>query len=98
MDRSALKAFMDARAGIVTPPGKSRRGWPEGVGYLTSKPQIQRLQITDVVAEGLEQLLDHQAGTIEALDLRDLSIPATTEAVHQGTEGKIIQTQQPPSK
>ena len=98
MDRSALKAFMDARAGIVTPPGKSRRGWPEGVGYLTSKPQIQRLQITDVVAEGLEQLLDHQAGTIEALDLCDLSIPDAMKAVHQGGEAKITKTQQPPSK
>jgi hypothetical protein len=89
---------MDARAGIVTPPGKSRRGWPEGVGYLTSKPQIQRLQITDVVAEGLEQLLDHQAGTIEALDLCDLSIPDAMKAVHQGGEAKITKTQQPPSK
>jgi len=94
MDRSALKAFMDARAGIVTPPGKGRRGWPEGVGYLTSQPQIQRLQITDVVAEGLEHVLNHQAGTIEALDLRDLSIPATTKAVHQGDEAKITKTRE----
>lgn len=49
-------------------------------------------------ADGLEHVLDHQTGTIESLDLRDLSIPATTKAVHQGTEGKIIQTQQPHSK
>ena len=84
---------MDARAGIVTPPGKGRRGWPEGVGYLTSQPQIQRLQISDIVAEGLEHVLDHQAGTIESLDLRDLSIPATTEAVHQGSGAKITQTE-----
>jgi hypothetical protein len=41
------------------------------------------------VAEGLEHILDHQAGTIEALDLRDLSIPATTKAVHQGGKAKI---------
>lgn len=93
IDRSALKAFMDARAGIVTPPGKGRRGWPEGVSYQTSQPQIQRLQIDDVVAEGLAQLLDHQAGTIESLDLRDLSIPVTTKAVHQGVEAKITKTQ-----
>jgi len=92
LDRSALKAFMDARAGIVN-PGKGWRGWPEGPGYFTMQPQIQRLQISDVVAEGLEHVLDHQAGTIEALDLRDLSIPATTKAVRQGTEGKIIKTQ-----
>jgi hypothetical protein len=92
MDRSALKAFMDARAGIVTPPGKGRRGWPEGVGYLTSQPQIQRLQITDVVAEGLEHVLDHQAGTIEALDLRELSLSAHMKAVHQTSEAKITKT------
>jgi hypothetical protein len=85
---------MDARAGIVTPPGKGRRGWPEGVGYLTSKPQIQRLQISDVVADGLEHVLDHQAGTIEALDLRDLSFPASTEAVHQVGEAKITKIQE----
>ena len=92
MDRSALRAFMDARAGIVTPPGKGRRGWPEGNGYLTSQPQIQRLQISDVVADGLEHVLDHQAGTIETLDLRDLSIPTVTKAVHQGGEAKISKT------
>jgi hypothetical protein len=82
----------------VTPPGKGRRGWPESVGYLTSKPQIQRLQITDVVADGLEHILDHQAGTIEALDLRDLSIPASTEAVQQGGEAKIAKTQEASAK
>jgi hypothetical protein len=94
MDRSALKALMKASPGVMTPPpGKGMRGWPEGPGYLNSQPQIQRMQLTDVVAEGLEQVLDHQAGTIEDLDLRDLSIPATTKAVHQGGEAKITQTQ-----
>ncbi len=57
MDRSALKAFMDPRAAIVTPPGKGWRGWPEAYGYLTSQPKIQRLQISDIVAEALEQIL-----------------------------------------
>jgi hypothetical protein len=79
---------MKASPGQMTPP-PGMRGWPEGPGYLTSQPQIQRMQITDVVAEGLEQVLDHQAGTIEALDLRDLSMPATTKAFHQGGEAKI---------
>jgi hypothetical protein len=89
MDRSALKGFMEARAGIVTPPGKGRRGWPEGFGYLTSQPQIQLLQISDVVADGLEQVFDHQAGTVESLDLRELLISATTKAVNQSGEAKI---------
>jgi hypothetical protein len=88
MDRSALKAFMDARARIVN-PGKGMRGWPEGYGFLTSRPKIQRLQISGVVAEGLEHLLDHQTGTIESLDLRDISIPNSTKAVHQSGEAKI---------
>jgi hypothetical protein len=76
----------------VTPPGKGRRGWPEAQGYLTSQPQIQRLQIDNVVAEGLEQVLDHQAGTIENLDLREISIPAATKTVHQGGEAKTGKT------
>jgi hypothetical protein len=79
-------------AGLIK-TGNNRWGWPEAYSYLTSKPQIQRLQITDVVAEGLKLVLDHQAGTIEALDLRDLSIPASTKAVHQGGEAKITKTQ-----
>jgi hypothetical protein len=91
LHRSALKAFMDARAGIVNPKGM--RGWPEGPGYFAMQPQIQRLQISDVVADGLEQVLDHQAGSIEALDLRDLSTPAMTKAVHQSGEAKITRTQ-----
>jgi hypothetical protein len=78
---------------IKKPTARNTWGWPEAYSYLTSQPQIQRLQISDVVAEGLEHVLDHQAGTIEALDLRDLSIPATTKAVHQGGEGKITKTQ-----
>ena len=94
-DRSALKAFMDARAGIVN-PGKGWRGWPEGPGYLTTPPQIQRLQISGVVADGLEHLLDHQTGTIESLDLRDVSVPETTKTVHLTGEAKIIQTRPSP--
>jgi hypothetical protein len=86
-DRSALKAFMDARAGIVNPKGM--RGWPEGPGYFTVTPQIQRLQITGMVADGLEHVLDHQAGTIAALDLRGLSLSTATKAIHQGGEAKI---------
>lgn len=93
-DRSALKAFMDARSGIVTPPGNSRRGWPQAAGYLTLDPHIQRMQITDVVAEGCERILDHQVGTIETLDLRDLSISASIEKVHQSGNAKIIRTQE----
>jgi hypothetical protein len=92
MDRSALKSFMDARAGIVTPPGKGRRGWPEGKGYLSSQPQIERLQIDHIVAEALEFVLDHQAGVIASLDLRELSISGTTKAVHQTGEAKITKT------
>ena len=94
MDRSALKAFMAARAGIVTPSGKGRRGWPEGQGYLSSQPQIERLQIDHVVAEGLEQILEHHAGNIIELDLRELSIPAATKTVHQEGEAKIGKTRE----
>ena len=92
MDRSALKSFMDARAGIVTPPGKGRRGWPEGKGYLSSQPQIERLQIDHVVAEALEFVLDHQAGVIASLDLCELSISDTTKAVHQTGQANITKT------
>jgi hypothetical protein len=77
----------------VTPPGKGRRGWPEGKGYLSSQPQIERLQIDHVVAEALEFVLDHQAGVIASLDLRELSISDTTKAVHQSGEAKITKTQ-----
>jgi len=79
----------DARAGIMTPRGEGRRGWPEGLGYLTSQPQIQLLQMIDVVADGLAFVLDHQAGAIESLDLRELVISATTKAVRQTGEAKI---------
>ena len=98
-DRAALKAFMDARVGLLKlTPGSGWRGWPEGYSYLTSKPEIQRLQISGVVADGLEDLLDHQTGTIESLELRDLSIPETTRAVHLTGEAKITQIQRSPSK
>lgn len=91
MDRTVLKAFMDRAAGIIN-PSKNLRGWPEGPGYITSQPQIQQLQIADVVAEGLEHILDHQAGTIETLDFHDVSVPTATKAIHQADEGKITRT------
>jgi len=93
-DRVALKAFMDARSGFVNPKGM--RGWPQGPGYLTLPPQIRRLQITGVVAEGLGHLLDHQTGTIEALDLRDVSVPETTRVIQQGDEAKITKIKEHP--
>lgn len=97
MDRTALKAFMDARAGIVN-PGKNLRGWPEGPGYLTSQPQIQHLQIADVVAHGLEHVLDHQAGTIETLDMDCVSVPITVKTIHQAGEAKITNVRGTPSE
>ena len=89
---ASLNSFIDGHAGIITLPGIGRRGWPEGQGYGTSQPQIQRLQIDNVVAGGLEQGLDHQAGTIESLDLRELSITAATKTVHLGGEAKAGKT------
>jgi hypothetical protein len=49
--------------------------------------------LTAFSLHGVEQVLDHQAGTIEALDLRDLSTPAMTKAVHQSGAAKITKTQ-----
>ena len=45
-----------------------------------------------VASEGLEFVLDHQAGTVESLELRELSKSASTKAVHQAAEGKITKT------
>ena len=72
---------------------RNRWGWPEAYGYLDRPGTIGQLTIEDVIAEKMAHLVDHQLGTIEALDLRDLSIPATTKAVHQGGEAMITKTQ-----
>jgi len=88
MDRSALKAFMEARAWIVN-PGNGWRGWPEGAGYLTAAPKIRHLQIAEVVAEGLEHVVDHQAGVIDRLDMDRVSAPGILEAVHLAGEASI---------
>ncbi len=71
-------------------PGKGWRGWPEGYGYLTSKPQIQRMQISDVVAEGLEHVLDHQAGTIGEIGFEQVSVPKGTKRMQRTGEAKIL--------
>jgi len=68
-------------------------GWPEAYGYLDRPGRIGQLTIEDVIAEKMAHIVDHQLGTIEALELRDLSIPAKTEAVYQGVEAKITKTQ-----
>jgi hypothetical protein len=74
------------------------RGRPEGQGYLTSPSQIQRLQIDHVVADGLERVPEHQAGTIESLDLCELSTPAATKIVHEGEEAKTGKTRKSSEK
>lgn len=89
MDRSALKAFMDARAGIVN-PGKGMRGWPEGYGYLTSEPDIKRLHLSGIVADNLEFVLDHQAGTIGELSLDRVSVPEAMKTVNLAGDVKIL--------
>jgi len=63
-----------------------------GCGLLTSQPQIQRIKINQAIAEGLEHILDHQSGTIESLGLRELSLFATTKAVHQTGKAKVTKT------
>jgi hypothetical protein len=95
-DRSALRGFLEARAGIVNPKGM--RGWPEGPGYLTMSPQIGRLQVHNVTAGGLEHLLDHQAGVIEHLDLADIAVPESTKTVHLGGEAKTLHIRNPATK
>jgi hypothetical protein len=95
-DRSAMKAFMDARSGIVNPKGM--RGWPQGPGYLTMPPQIQRLQISGVVADGLEHLLDHQTGTIESLDLDRISAPSMANPIRRQGDATIANLHPSPSK
>ena len=41
-----------------------------------------------------EQILEHHAGNIIELDLRELSIPAATKTVHQEGEAKIGKTRE----
>jgi hypothetical protein len=89
MDRSALKAFMDARAWLVK-PGKDKRGWPEGYGYLTSTPEIKRLQLSNIVADNLEFLFDHQAGTIGELSFEQVSVTKATKRIKLSGEAKIL--------
>jgi hypothetical protein len=87
-DRSALKAFMDARAAIVN-PGDGWRGWPEGRGHLESAPRIERLQLADIAAGGLEHVLDHRAGTIDLLDLERVAAPGFTRVIGISADAKI---------
>ena len=70
-----LQRFRPLKGGI----GETRKG------HLA----IARLDRNDVVADGLAFVLDHQAGAIESLDLRELVISATTKAVRQTGEAKI---------
>ena len=74
------------------------RGWPEAVGYLTFEPQLRHIQIGDVVAEGLEHILDHQAGTIELLDVNEVSGSGGVKPIHQSGGAKILRRPQPNSR
>jgi hypothetical protein len=89
MDRSALKAFMDARAWLVKPTNE-KRGWPEGPGYLTSTPEIKRLQLSNIVADNMEFLFDHQTGTIGELSVEQVSVPKATKRIQRSGEAKIL--------
>lgn len=73
-DRAALKAFMDARVGLLKlTPGSGWRGWPEGYGYLQSSPEIGQLSISHVVADQLEHVVDLQVGHVGTLALDHIS-------------------------
>ena len=97
MNRSALKTRLETNPS----PSVGRngmRGWPEAVGYLTFEPQLRHIQIGDVVAEGLEHILDHQAGTIELLDVNEVSGSGGVNPIHQSGGAKILRRPQPNSK
>ena len=65
---------------------------PPAALYAAPSPTdcvIKRMQIRDVAADGLEAVFDHQAGSIESLELRDFSIRAATKDVQRGGGSKI---------
>ncbi|HUT89000.1 MAG TPA: sulfatase-like hydrolase/transferase [Thermoguttaceae bacterium] len=60
-------------------------------------PQASVGPVADVVADGLEHVLDHQAGIIETLDTDRMSVPAAVKAIHQAGEAKITNVRRAPS-
>jgi hypothetical protein len=87
-DRSALRAFMDARSWLMN-PGPGRRGWPEASSYLTSKPRIARLQVRGVVADHIECIVDHQIGSIQELTVADVAGLAPKEWLRTGPDATV---------
>ena len=89
-DRTALKAFMDARKGLLKlTPNSGWRGWPEGYNYLLSTPDITRLQISDVVADSLEHVVDLEIGRIGALELDRISGVGREQQVRSSSKSAI---------
>lgn len=92
--RGASRRSLTLRIPLGSGPGQG------AVALLRSSPAIAeerayddvpslRLQMGGVVAEGLEQLLDCQTGTLGAQDFRDPQGPATTTIVWQGERVEI---------
>jgi hypothetical protein len=52
--------------------------------------RISNVQVSGIVADNLEFVVDHQAGTIGELSLDRVSVPEAMKTVHLAGDAKIL--------
>ncbi len=91
-DRTKLKQYYKIGRSVLNclyPWAVNGRGWPEAFESLERRPQIHRLHLSNITANRLKSVLQHDLGDIGHLQLDNIMTTDVPSPIAVGGEAKI---------
>ena len=89
-DKSKLREYLRVGTSQIKPnPTWGSRGWPEAYATLEQPPRIKLLQLTNVQANRLASVVQHEAGQIGRLYLDNTAITDVPHPISITGDAKI---------
>ena len=86
-DKTKLKKYYKMGRSVLNPV--DRRGWPDAIQSLERKPQINRLHLSNVTANRIGSLVQHDNGEIGLLQLDNIMTTEVPNPISVGGDAKI---------
>ena len=86
-DKTKLKKYYKMGSSVLNPV--DRRGWPDAIQSLERKPQINRLHLSNVTANRIGSLVQHDNGEIGLLQLDNIMTTEVPNPISVGGDAKI---------
>ena len=91
-DKTKLKKYYDIGRSVLNasyPWAVNGRGWPEALESLKRKPQINRLHVSNITANRIKSVLQHDLGDIGQLQLDSVMTTDVPNPISVSGEAKI---------